>query len=340
MELLLLGGTAFLGREVARAALAGGHDLTCLARGTAPAPGGVTLVTADRDQDDALAPVSGRSWDAVVDLTRQPGHARRAVRDLTTAHWVFVSSANVYVEGPEVDRDEGTPLVEPLEADLMSGMEDYGAAKVACERAFAGSGTSATLVRAGLIGGPGDLSARSGYWPWRFAHPVDGGGQVAVPDDPDFPCALVDVRDLAAWIVAAAQERLDGPFNATGPTTTLAGVLAEAAEVGGSGSRARPIPLELLKELGVNPWAGPRSMPLWIDVPGLRGFATMDTARARAAGLVCRPLAGTLRGALATEEERTGPRPSGLTDDEEREVLAAVGRPGRTPSVRRHTLGS
>lgn len=325
MELLLLGGTAFLGREVALAALARGHDVTCLARGTGPAPDGVTLVTADRDEDDALSPVRGRSWDAVVDLTRQPGHARRAVRDLRTGHWVFVSTANVYVEGPQVDRDESTPLVDPLEADLMSGMEDYGPAKVACEQAFAGSGTSATLVRAGLIGGPGDLSARSGYWPWRFAHPVDGGEAVAVPDDPDFPCALLDVRDLAAWIVTAAQERPDGPFNAAGPTTTLSRVLQATAQVGGGGARAKPIPLELLAQLGVNPWSGPRSMPLWIDEPVLRGFATMDTAAARAAGLVCRPLADTLRGALATEEERTGARPAGLTDDEERAVLAAAG---------------
>lgn len=324
MEILLLGGTAFLGREVARVALARGHAVTCLARGTAPAPDGVTLVTADRDEDDALAPVAGRRWDAVVDLTRQPGHARRAVRDLRTNHWVFVSTANVYVEGPEVDRDESTPLVAPLEADAMSGPEDYGPAKVACEQAFAGSDTSATLVRAGLIGGPGDLSARTGYWPWRFAHPVDGGKVVAVPDDPDFPCAFVDVRDLAAWIVTAAQDRLDGPFNATGPTTTLARVLEAAAEVGGSGAQPHPIPLELLKELGVNPWMGPRSMPLWIDVPGLRGFATMGTERARAAGLECRAVEETLRGALATEEGRTGDRPSGLTDDEEREVLAAA----------------
>lgn len=323
MELLLLGGTAFLGREVASAALARGHAVTCLARGSAPAPAGVDLVTADRDEDDALAAVSGRRWDAVVDLTRQPGHARRAVRDLTTGHWVFVSTANVYVEGPEVDRDEGTALVAALDADTMSGPEDYGPAKVACEEAFAGSGTSATLVRAGLIGGPGDLSARSGYWPWRFAHPVDGGSEVAVPDDPHFPCALVDVRDLAAWVVTAAEERPDGAFNATGPTTTLGEVLAVAADVGGSGARPRPVPLPVLAGLGVNPWAGPRSMPLWIDVPELRGFATMDTSRAREAGLVCRPLAETLRGALATEEGRTGPRPAGLTDDEEREVLAA-----------------
>lgn len=324
MELLLLGGTAFLGRQIALSALADGHRVTCLARGTAPAPDGVTFVTGDRDDDDALAPVAGRRWDAVVDLTSQPGRVRRAIRDLDTGHWVFVSTANVYAESPEVDRSEDAPLVPALEADAMSGPEDYGAAKVACEQLYAGSGATAALIRSGLIGGAGDTSGRSGYWPWRFAHPVDGDGSVAVPDDPDFPCAVVDVRDIAAFVVCAALERLDGPYNVTGPTTPLSEFLRVSAEVAGTGARPYPIPPSRLTELGVNPWMGPRSMPLWIDDPGMRGFSTMDTSRARADGLVTRPLSETLRAAMEYEQTRDGTRPTGLTDDEERELLAAV----------------
>lgn len=324
MELLLLGGTAFLGRQIALAALNDGHDVTCLARGTAPPPEGVTFVTGDRDEDDALAPVAGRRWDAVVDLTRQPGQARRAVRDLDAGHWVFVSTANVYAQTPEAGHSEDDALTSALEADTMDGPEDYGAAKVACEQLYAGSGTTATLVRSGLIGGAGDTSGRTGYWPWRFAHPVDGGSEVAVPDDPDFPCAVVDVRDIAQFAVTAARERLDGSYNVTGPTTSLATVLATAAEVAGTGARPHPIAPARLTELGVNHWMGPRSMPLWIDDPTLRGFGTMDTSRARADGLVTRPLAETLHAALDYEETREGERPAGLTDEEEREVLAAV----------------
>lgn len=325
MELLLLGGTAFLGRQVALSALADGHRVTCLARGSAPPPEDVTFVRADRDEEEALTPVVGRRWDAVVDLTSQPGHARRAVRDLDAAHWVFVSTANVYTPSPQVDRDEDAPLVPALEAGTMTGPEDYGPAKVACERTYSGSGGTATLVRAGLIGGAGDTSGRSGYWPWRFAHPIGQDLRVAVPDDPDHPCALVDVRDIAAFVVTAAVRRLDGAYNVTGPTVPLSDLLAAAAEVAGTGARPRAIPAARLAELGVNPWMGPRSMPLWIDDPALRGFATLDTTRARADGLTTRPLAQTLRAALGHEERRTGPRPTGLTDEEEREVLAAVG---------------
>ena len=323
MELLLLGGTAFLGRQIALAALADGHSVTCLARGSAPAPAGVPVVPGDRDDDEALAPLAGRRWDAVVDLTSQPGRVRRALRDLDAGHWVLVSTANVYEGSAEVDRDEDAPLVPALEGDAMTGPEDYGRAKVACEQLYAGSGATATLVRSGLIGGDGDTSGRSGYWPWRFAHPVGEGGQVAVPDDPDFPCAVVDVRDLAAFVVTAARERLDGPYNVTGPTTPLSRFLAAAAQVAGTGARPHPIPPARLAELGVNPWMGPRSMPLWIDEPAMRGFATMDTARARADGLTTRPLAETLQAALDYERTRQE-RPTGLTDEEEREVLAGV----------------
>ena len=208
----------------------------------------------------------------------------------------------------------------------MADMETYGEAKVACEAAVRGGGTTATIARSGLIGGPGDWSGRTGYWPWRFAHPV--GDDVVVPDDLGFPCALVDVRDLAAWLVLAAERRLDGVFNATGPTTTLGEVLAAAAAVSGSTARPRPVPVERLRELGVQGWMGPASLPLWIDDPEWRGFATMDTTRARATGLTTRPLEQTLRDVLAFEETRAEPRRAGLTDDEERRVLDATASVG------------
>lgn len=113
----------------------------------------------------------------------------------------------------------------------MEDMQTYGEAKVACEAAVLASGATATVVRSGLIGGPGDSSGRTGYWPWRFAHPV--GEEVVVPDDPEFPTAMVDVRDLAAWVVTLVEEPTGGVFNATGPTTPLGEVLARPAHRAG-----------------------------------------------------------------------------------------------------------
>lgn len=321
MELLVLGGTAFLGREIARTALARGHRVTCAARGSSTPPEGAAFVRVDRDEEDGLAPLAGRRWDGVIDVARQPGHVRRAVRDLEADHRVLVSSGNAYADFSSIEQSEDAVTLPPLEADTMASDEDYGAAKVACEEAVLAAGPAAA-VRSGLIAGPGDWSGRTGYWPWRFAHPV--GPEVVVPDELDFPCAMVDVRDLAAWIVDLAERRVEGVFNATGPTTDLGSVLDVAARVAGSPARPRPVPVERLRELGIGHWMGPASLPLWIDDPEWRGFATLDTRRARAEGLVTRPLEDTLADTLAWEETRTEPRRCGLTDDEERRVLAAL----------------
>ena len=323
VHILMLGGTAFLGRAITTAAIDRGHDVTCLARGSADPPAGATFVRADRDTDGALAPVAGTEWDAVIDVSRQPGQVRRAAAELRTRHWVFVSTGNVYADHGTLERNEDAALLEPLAVDVMESMEMYGEAKVACENAVRSAGTTATVVRPGLIGGPGDWSGRTGYWPWRFAHPT--GDDVIVPDDPDHPCALIDVRDLAAWLVTAAQRRLDGTFNATGPTTSLRDVLAASARVAESSIRLRAVAPARLAELGVASWMGPMSLPLWIDEPGWRGFATLDTTRARAAGLTTRPIEETLADALTYENSRDVPRQAGLTDDEERDLRQRLG---------------
>lgn len=282
MDLLLLGGTAFLGRAVAAAARDRGVDVTCLARGTAPALEVVRLIRADRDRDDAFAAVVGRKWDAVVDVTRQPGQVRRAVRDLHVGHWVLVSSCSVYAHFDRLEQDERAPLLPPLATEVMADMTQYGEAKVACEEVVRDTCTSFTIIRSGLIGGAGDWSGRSGYYPWRFAHPT--GPDVLVPPDLSFPAAMIDVADLATWVVDCAEQRILGTFNATGPTTTLADVLDTARLVTGSEASARPVPDGVLAEAGVSPWMGPASLPLWIDDPSWRFFATLDTTAARARG--------------------------------------------------------
>lgn len=328
MQMLVLGGTAWLGRQVAEQALARGHEVTCLARGTAPAPPGATFVRADRDRDDALAPVADHVWDTVVDVAMQPGHVRRAVRDLRARHRVLVSTVSVYAPSAQPDLDETAPVVPALEADSFTEMSDYGAAKVACEEAVLAAGVPAAVVRAGLIGGPGDETGRTGYWPWRFAHP--SGPDVLVPDDPDLPTDIVDVRDLATWLVRLAEEGTDGVLNGTGEPTTLGEVLDLSAEVasehlGRHAAPPRPVAPARLLELGVAPWAGPCSMPLWVPDREIGGFARWDTTRSRAAGLVTRPLAQTLCDVLTWEETgRTSPRRAGLTDEDERRLRAAL----------------
>ena len=331
MRLLVLGGTAWLGGTVAATALRAGHEVTCLARGeTGKVPDGATHVVADRTRPDAYAAVADSEWDAVVDVTRQPGQARDAARALRdrAAHAVLVSSASVYADHATPGQDESGPLLPALESDVMASMETYGEAKVACEQHVSelfGAGRC-LLARAGLIAGPGDTSDRTGYWPLRFAHPAVEDGSVLVPDAPGVGAQVVDVRDLAAWIVDAAAAGRAGTFNAIGESMPLADHLEVAREVAGHDGPLVEVGQEWLLSHGVEPWAGSRSLPLWLPLPEYAGFATRDTGAAEAAGLVTRPLEDTLADTLAWEL-RAGPhrpRQAGLSDADERALLAAA----------------
>jgi 2'-hydroxyisoflavone reductase len=323
VNVLVLGGTAFLGRAVARRAVDLGASVTCLARGSAPPPDGVELVRADRDRDDALAPVSGRPWDAVIDVTRHPGHVRRAVRDLTTAHWVLISTGNVYARFDRPEQDEDAALLPPLAGEVMAEMTEYGPAKVACEEAVRAARRLRPSSARASSAGQGDGSGRSGYYVWRCAHPT--GEDMLVPGDLTFPCALIDVDDLADWVLRCAVDRIAGTFNATGPTTSLGALLRTCREVVGDGAPTlRPVPEDVLERAGVSAWMGARSLPLWITDPDWRYFATLDTTRARARGLHTRPLAETMARTLEYELTRAEPRQAGLCDEDEREVRAAL----------------
>lgn len=321
MNILLLGGTGFLGRALSSEAFSRGHNVTCLARGHGALAEGPSFIRADRDQDHALAAAAEQDWDIVIDLTRQPIHARHAVRDLKARHWIYVSSSSVYLRGDIAEQDESAPITDPLDADFMADMSQYGAAKVACEKSYRDHSPSHTIIRPGLIGGDGDETGRSGYYPWRFAHP--SGENVLVPD-PTFPMALIDVADLAAWIVTCAEEEHVGTFNAAGETTPLSEVIELSRAITKSSAVPYVVSDDALAALGVSAWMGPKSLPLWADLPSFRYVATLNTDAARAHGLRMRPLRETLQAALDYEERREHPRGAGLSDDEERDLRRAL----------------
>ena len=137
----------------------------------------------------------------------------------------------------------------------------------------------------------------------RFAHPAGDHDAVLVPDSPALGMQLVDVEDLAEWIVLLATERIAGPFNAVGPSVPLEDLLAAAREAAGHVGPLIPVGQDWLVERGVEPWAGPRSLPLWLPLPEYAGFGTRDVSAATAAGLHTRPLVETMRAALAWEEQ-------------------------------------
>ena len=330
MRLLILGGTAWLGQSIATDAVQRGHEVTCLARGNSGtvAPG-VRFVQADRDSDGAYDEVVGQQWDGVIDVARQPGHVRHAARALepVARHYLFVSSCSVYANQRDLDQDESAPVLAALESDTMDSLEVYGEAKAAGEQAVtAAFGADRSLIaRAGLIGGPGDSSGRSGYWPWRFARPSNPAGVVLVPDAPDLPTALVDVRDLAAWLIACVESATTGIFNAAANQMSLSDHLAAARTVAGHTGPVITASSDWLTEHGVQNWSGPTSLPLWLSDPDWYGMNARNTNRAQASGLITRPLDQTLADVLKWELARPepGPHGAGLTDEQERRLLRA-----------------
>lgn len=332
MRILVLGGTAWLGRHIVDSALAGGHEVTCLARGASGAiTKGATWVRADRDQEGAFADVGHQRWDSVIDVSRQPGQVRRAAAALagTCGTFIFVSSTSVYADHRELNQDESADLLQALDADVMESMALYGQAKVACEQHLRDLvGDDRLLVaRVGLIGGPGDEFDRTGYWPLRFARAAASQRPVLVPDTPSLPTQVIDVRDLAQWIIQCASRGVAGLFNATGETKPFEEHIAIARQAAGHQGPVKAASPDWLMQQGVAPWMGPKSLPLWLPMDSHAGFNARNSSKAALAGLVCRPLADTLRDVLAWELARRPPpaaRRAGLSDAEEDELLLAL----------------
>lgn len=333
MRILVLGGTAFLSAEIARQAISAGHDVTCLARGSVSAPPpGTTWLKADRSTGktayaEAAAGAGGSveaGWDAVVDVSRDPTQAREALEVLagSARHWTFVSSCSVYADHSVAGAAEDARLLPPLPAGTTLTMENYGEAKSAIEH-WTGelAGGKAHICRAGLISGPGDSSDRYGYWPARFARDAE---PVLIPDIPTDPTQVIDVRDLAAWILAAAETGITGALNAVGETVPFAAYLEEARQLSDGEAEVVAAPAEWLAANGANYWAGPDSLPLWLP-PGHDGFCARSNDAVRAAGLRTRPWMDTVRDTLADERRRGlgRERKAGLSPESERRLLTA-----------------
>ena len=319
MRILVLGGTQFLGRHVVDAALERGHDVTLFNRGQTRPELFPDVEKLHGDRDGDLSALEGRSFDAVVDTS---GYVPRVVQQTIDAlgdigHYTFVSSISAYADLSE-PCDEDAPVAQLKEETEEYRSEAYGALKGLCEEVVRARFADAFIPRPGLIVGPWDPTGRFTYWPQRF----DEGGRVLVPLPAEGDTQVIDVRDLAEWIVHAAETRLAGTYNAVGPVTPRVELLGACRAVTGVESELVWVDLAFLVEQGVEQWM---ELPLWLHEPEYAAMLSTPVERAVAAGLRARPLEETARATLDWVRSGEAPAdpPAGLDREKEQQVLDA-----------------
>lgn len=322
MRLLVLGGTAFLGRHVVEAAVAAGHAVTLFNRGRRAPTLFADLPTLIGDRNGDAAALRGQRFDAAIDCSGYtPQHVQTVLDALGVdgiGHYVFVSSISVCRRFPP-----GQAYDES--AAVADGHEGYGPLKARSEEALAAAlPDRLAIVRPGLIVGPHDPTGRFTYWPRRIAD----GGAVLAPGRPARPVQWIDARDLATWCVQLAQQRQRGLFHAIGPAepVTMQELLETCRRVAGSDAHWVWRSDAALQAAGVAPWT---ALPLWLpeDDADFGGMLLAQPQRALAAGLSLRPLEDTVRATLAWDRARGRPltgEVETLTREREAALLAGL----------------
>ena len=334
LKLLVLGGTGFIGPALVELAQKRGHTVTIFNRGKTR-PGlfpDVEKLQGNRDpkKDEGIKALEGRKWDVVFDDCGYfPRHVKASAELMAPniGHYIYVSSISCYakndVEGGTEDA-ELAKLADPTVETMGAGYENYGGLKVLCEQAAqAALPDKTTIVRPGYIVGPDDPTGRFTYWPAR----LDQGGDVLVPGTPDDPIQVIDVRDLAAWMLLLGEKGTKGTFNACGPEKRMSwgSVLEACQKCASKPSKLHWASMAELTTLGGD--AG--GFQIWAPHEGdSKGFHTWSNARAVKAGLTFRPIETIAKDTLAwwksAPADHRGKKLAGPTIEKEAEYLKTL----------------
>ncbi len=334
LKILILGGTAFLGPAVVNLARSRGHEVTLFNRGKTNEHLFPDLVKLKGDRDGDLVALETGTWDVCLDTSGYIPHMVKDSAELLkdrVGQYIFISSISVYADFKQRGLNEKSDVGVITDEEIATAktMKDitglnYGPLKALCEQAASAAfGKRACNIRPGLIVGPMDRSDRFTYWPVRIAT----GGEVMVPDKPEIPTQIIDVRDLAEFIVRCMENDSNGVFNATSPAEelTMGELFDTCKSVSGSDATFTWVDTTFLEENEVAAWS---DMPVWVPLKGDdAGHPFVNVDRALKAGLTFRPISETVRGTLdwwdtVAQERKDKPMRAGLTAERETELLA------------------
>jgi 2'-hydroxyisoflavone reductase len=302
MNVLIIGGTRFLGKHLADSLLRNNHNVTLFHRGkTAPPDDIMTCeeIIGDREQDLSL--LENRSWDAVIDTCGfLPIHVRKMAETLknNVSSYVFISSVSVYEDQSKLHINENDKVAQLKDPDIAEfKLEMYGELKAQCEKEVQSVfKDNALVIRPGLIVGPYDYTDRFTYWPDRGSR----GGEILIPDMKDPTVRFIDGRDLADWIVRMIENKEHGLYQAVGGTYNFNELISKCITIEIDAAIVSVSESFLLEE-GVGEWV---EMPLWISSDDYRGLDYADDSKAINKGLVFRPIEETIQDTAAWSLKR------------------------------------
>ena len=332
LDILVLGGTGFIGPHMVREALRRGHSVTLFNRGRTNNELFPDLETIKGDRGGDLSMLEGRKWDAVIDNSGYvPRHVQNSAKTLAPniGQYLFISTISVYASYVDPN-DEGSPLatIEDETIEEVTG-ETYGALKALCEKRARAEidADRLTILRPTYICGPGDHTDRFSYWPVRIAQ----GGDVLLPGGPDYPTQIIDVRDLANFTIDCLDRQIADTFNTVTPAGSYTmGQLVEDSQAV-SAAAVNPVWVDetfvnaAQEDNEVQNWG---MFPIWHSLEGeAAAVSSISGKKAVAAGMHNRPVRETIRDLLAwwktQPEERTATMRAGMSAEVEAELIAA-----------------
>jgi len=324
LKILIIGGTVFLGRHVTQALLSRGHEVTLFNRGHHNPLLFPSVEKLRGDRDKNLSSLSCRSWDAVIDtcgyFPRQVAATAQKLH-LHAPLYAFISSVNQYANFsiPAIDETHPGSRIK-FKAEPSLTPETYGPLKAACESVVRQIYPEGALIfRPGCMVGPYDQAHRFTYWVKRTA----AGGHILVPGRPEQPWQVIDVRDVAEWVVRMLETRRIGTFNVVGASNPYTAHQLIRELTMGTDSIVQPIwvDTQFLHALDAERWL---DLAEWAELPPNRSHLyAIDNSRAIKEGLTFRPLAETVRDVRAWLPSRPPYNADALELDRERDILRA-----------------